>query len=37
MHIALGAKNKILIIDGSLPIPNYDNLNRAAWERCNHL
>jgi hypothetical protein len=34
---ALGTKNKLGFIDGSIPIPAEDDLNRAAWERCNHL
>lgn len=37
MHKALGAKNKILIIDGFLPNSDYDDLNRATWGRCNNL
>ena len=35
MQRALGAKNKLPFINGSLPIP--DDLNQNAWERCNHL
>lgn len=34
---AFGAKNKLKFIDGSLEIPDEDDLNRNAWERCNHL
>jgi hypothetical protein len=34
---AFGAKNKLKIIDGSMEIPDEDDLNRYAWERCNHL
>lgn len=34
---AFGAKNKLKFIDGSMEIPDDDDLNRAAWERCNHL
>jgi hypothetical protein len=37
MKRALGAKNKFAFIDGSVPIPPFDDLNRNAWERCNHL
>jgi hypothetical protein len=37
MQRALGAKNKLVFINGSVPIPNLDDLNRDAWERCNHL
>jgi len=31
------AKNKLKFIDGSMEIPEEDDLNRNAWERCNHL
>jgi len=34
---ALGAKNKLAFIDGSIPTPDMLDLNRSAWERCNHL
>jgi len=34
---AFGAKNKLKFIDGSMEIPDEDDLNRNAWERCNHL
>jgi hypothetical protein len=34
---ALGAKNKLSFIDGTLPIPDEHDLDRTAWERCNHL
>jgi hypothetical protein len=37
MRRALGAKNKLVFVDGSLPIPDFHDLNRSAWERCNHL
>ena len=37
MQRALGAKNKLPFINGSLPVPDDDDLNRTAWERCNHL
>jgi len=34
---ALGTKNKLKFVDGSMEIPVDDDLNRSAWERCNHL
>ena len=37
MKRALGAKKKLSFIDGSIPIPDLDDLNRSCWERCNHL
>ena len=37
MKRALGAKNKLAFIDGTIPIPDIDDLNRCAWERCNCL
>jgi len=37
MQRALGAKNKLPFINGTLPVPNIDDLNCNAWERCNHL
>jgi hypothetical protein len=37
MQRALGAKNKLRFVDGSLEIPSVLDLNRSAWERCNHL
>jgi hypothetical protein len=37
MQRALGAKNKLAFINGSTPEPDADDLNRNAWERCNHL
>jgi hypothetical protein len=37
MKRALGAKNKLAFINGVLPQPDAMDLNRAAWERCNHL
>jgi len=37
MQRALGAKNKLVFIDGSIPIPAIDDLKRQSWERCNHL
>lgn len=32
MKRALGAKNKFAFVDGSIPIPDPDDLNRNAWE-----
>jgi len=37
MQRSLGAKNKLVFISGSIPIPELDDLNPNAWERCNHL
>jgi len=37
MQRALGAKNKLVFIDGFIPIPDIEDLNHQAWERCNHL
>jgi len=37
MKHTLGTKNKFAFIDGSVPIPPMDDLNRNAWERCNNL
>jgi hypothetical protein len=37
MQRDLRAKNKLPFINGSLPVPDDDDLNRTAWERCNHL
>ncbi|CAJ2644691.1 unnamed protein product [Trifolium pratense] len=37
MRRALGAKNKLAFLDRSIPIPDALDLNRSAWERCNHL
>ncbi|GAU31820.1 hypothetical protein TSUD_58210 [Trifolium subterraneum] len=37
MQRALGAKNKLRFVDGSLEIPPIHDLNRTSWERCNHL
>ncbi|MCI40233.1 integrase catalytic region, partial [Trifolium medium] len=37
MQRALGAKNKLSFVDGSLEIPPLLDLNRYRWERCNHL
>jgi len=37
MQRALGAKNKLVFIDCSMPIPDLVDLNLNAWEHCNHL
>ena len=37
MRRALTMKNKFKFVDGSIPIPDEDDLNRMAWERCNNL
>lgn len=37
MQRALGAKNKLAFIDGSITVPDSTDLNSAAWERCNYL
>jgi len=37
MQHALGAKNKFVFIDGSIPIPDIGDLNQQACEWCNHL
>lgn len=34
---AFGVKNKLKFIDGSMEIPDENDLNRSAWERYNHL
>ena len=37
MKRVLGVKNKLAFLDGSIPIPPTDDLNRSAWERCNYM
>lgn len=37
MERALGAKNKLAFINGSICVPSINDLNRSAWERCNCL
>ncbi|MCH84099.1 integrase catalytic region, partial [Trifolium medium] len=37
MKCALGAKNKLPFIDGSMEVPALDDLNRSQWERGNYL
>ncbi|XP_058762417.1 uncharacterized protein LOC131635789 [Vicia villosa] len=37
MERALGAKNKIVFINGSIHVPRATDLNHLAWERCNCL
>jgi len=37
MQRVLGAENKHVFINGSILVHDLDDLNRNAWERCNHL
>jgi len=37
MHRALGAKNKFQFLDGSIPVPALQDLNRLVWVRRNNL
>ena len=37
MRRALAMKSKFKFVDGSIEVPDEDDLNRAAWERCNNL
>jgi len=37
MQCALSAKNKLAFINGYILVHEIDDLNRGAWERCNHL
>lgn len=37
MERALGAKNNLAFINGSIRVPSINDLNRSAWERCNCL
>lgn len=37
MEYAFGAKNKLNFIDGSIEVPDDDDLNFAQWECCNHI
>jgi len=37
MRRALAMKNKFKFVDGTIPVPEEDDLNYAAWERCNNL
>jgi hypothetical protein len=37
MQRALGAKNKFPFISGTLLVLDQDDLDRIAWETCNHL
>jgi len=37
MKRALGVKNKLAFLDGSIPILPADDLNCSAWERCNYM
>lgn len=37
MQRALAMKTKFKFVDGSIQVPDEDNLDRSAWERCNNL
>jgi hypothetical protein len=37
MRIALGAKNKIGLVDGSIKPPSSEDANFASWQRCNDM
>jgi len=37
MKPALGVKNKLAFLDGLIPIPPTDYLNRSAWGRCTYM
>jgi len=37
MKPALGTKNKLGFINGSIHTPDLEDLNRNAWEHCNYL
>lgn len=37
MRRALGSKNKFHFVDGTIPVPSFNDLNYHAWERCNNL
>jgi len=37
MLMALSAKNKICLIDGSMPKPSNSSANFKAWTRCNDM
>ena len=37
MMIGLIAKNKMFFVDGTLPKPSEDDVNKKAWERCNNI
>lgn len=37
MRRALATKNKFKFVDGSIEVPREEDLNFAAWERCNNL
>jgi hypothetical protein len=37
MKRALGMKNKLGFINGSIPTPDLEDLNCNAWECCSHL
>lgn len=37
MQRVLDAKNKLVFINGSIPVLDFDDLNRNSREHCNHL
>jgi len=37
MRRALAMKKKFKFVDGSIKVPDEEDLNRGAWERCNNL
>jgi len=37
MQHAFGTKNKLGFINGTIHVPDLQDLNHNAWERCNHL
>lgn len=37
MQRALGAKNKLQFVDGTINIPSHLDLNRNQWKMCNYL
>jgi len=37
MQCALGTKNNLGYINGTIHVLDLQDLNRNAWERCNHL
>src|ERR1051325_6704793 len=37
MRRALAMKNKFQFIDGTIEVPDSDDLNYIAWKRCNNL
>ena len=37
MRRALAMKNKFKFVDGSIEVPDEEDMNRATWERCNNI